>query len=309
MFPHVPLNQIGDRVGDVQTNHRTQGRRPFASSGSACLFSRGRKPWPRCPPACRPVAIGQETPIGFGRRCGIAAGVRIAPPLSPSLFTQSSLFGIGIAFSPLHIGVVTLLLLGRNPLRRSLAYVLGWTLANVLAVTLLMLVGSEFAISLEHGAREQVLIDLLGAGGLLALGLYQLTPQATIGEEGMALRLMNRLPEAGDLLLVLLGAGGALLTPENLVFYLKEAGLLLINHPGLRADVEITGLYALMASSLMLLPPLAWVLSSGAIREPIVRLEEWLQHRAESLVGVLALLIAAYLLYEGIHGLETMMAV
>ena len=32
-------------------------------------------------------------------------------PLSPSLFTQSSLFGIGIAFSPLHIGVVTLLLL------------------------------------------------------------------------------------------------------------------------------------------------------------------------------------------------------
>ncbi len=226
--------------------------------------------------------------------------------MSPSLFTQSSLFGIGIAFSPLHIGVVTLLLLGRNPLRRSLAYVLGWTLANVLAVTLLMLLGTEFAISLEHGAREQVLIDLLGAGGLLALGLYQLTPQATIGEEGMALRLMNRLPEASDLLLVLLGAGGALLTPENLVFYLKEAGLLLVNHPGLQADVEITGLYALMASSLMLLPPLAWVLSSGAIREPIVRLEEWLQHRAESLVGVLALLIAAYLLYEGIHGLETM---
>jgi len=226
--------------------------------------------------------------------------------LSPSLFTQSSLFGIGIAFSPLHIGVVTLLLLGRNPLRRSLAYVLGWTLANVLAVILLMLVGTEFAISLEHGAREQVLIDLLGAGGLLALGLYQLTPQATLGEEGMALRLMNRLPEAGDLLLVLLGAGGALLTPENLVFYLKEAGLLMVNHPGLQADVEITGMYALMASSLMLLPPLAWVLSSGAIREPIVRLEEWLHHRAESLVGVLALLIAAYLLYEGIHGLETM---
>ena len=33
--------------------------------------------------------------------------------LSPALITQSSLFGIGIAFSPLHIAVVTLLLLGR----------------------------------------------------------------------------------------------------------------------------------------------------------------------------------------------------
>ena len=228
--------------------------------------------------------------------------------MSPSLFTQSSLFGIGIAFSPLHIGVVTLLLLGRSPLRRSFAYVLGWTLANLLAVAVLMLLGTSFSISLAHGAREQVLIDLLGAGGLLALGLYQLTPQALIGEEGMALRLMNKLPEVDTAMLVLIGAAGALLTPENLVFYLKEAGLLLVNHPGLSADIEVSGLFALMASSLLLLPPLAWITTSGTIREPIARLEDWLQHRAEWLVGVLALVFAAYLLYEGLHGLEVMTA-
>ena len=228
--------------------------------------------------------------------------------MSPGLFTQSSLFGIGIAFSPLHIGVVTLLLLGRAPLRRSFAYVLGWTLANVLAVAMLLLLGSHFAVSLAHGEREQVLIDLVGAGGLLALGLYQLTPQATIGEEGMALRLMGRLPEFSDGVLVAIGAAGALLTPENLVFYLKEAGLMLINHPGLSADLELTTLYALMASSLLLLPPLAWIGSRGGIRSAIERLEDWLQHRAEPLVGVLALLFSAYLFYEGIHGLEVMAA-
>jgi hypothetical protein len=226
--------------------------------------------------------------------------------MSPGLFTQSSLFGIGIAFSPLHIGVVTLLLLGRSPLRRSFAYVLGWTLANVLAVALLLLLGSHFALSLAHGEREQVLIDLVGAGGLLALGLYQLTPQATIGEEGMALRLMTRLPDFSDGVLVAIGAAGALLTPENLVFYLKEAGLMLMNHPGLSADLELTSLYALMASSLLLLPPLAWIGSRGGIRGAIERLEDWLQHRAEPLVGVLALLISAYLFYEGIHGMEVM---
>ena len=226
--------------------------------------------------------------------------------MSPSLLTQSSLFGVGIAFSPLHIGVVTLLLLGRSPLRRSFAYVLGWTLANVLAVAALMLVGSHFDVSLEHGEREQVLIDLVGAGGLLALGLYQLTPQATIGEEGMALRLMGRLPEFSDGVLVAIGAAGALLTPENLVFYLKEAGLMLINHPGLSADLELTSLYALMASSLLLLPPLAWIGSRGGIRAAIERLEDWLQHRAEPLVGVLALLFSAYLFYEGIHVVEVM---
>jgi hypothetical protein len=228
--------------------------------------------------------------------------------MSPTLLTQSSLFGIGIAFSPLHIGVVTLLLLGRAPLRRSFAYVLGWTLANVLAVAALMLLGSHFNLSLEHGEKEQVLIDLLGAGGLLALGLYQLTPQATLGEEGMALRLMGRLPDFSDGILVAIGAAGALLTPENLVFYLKEAGLMLINHPGLSADLEITSLYALMASSFLLLPPVAWIASQGGIRPAIEKLEDWLQHRAEPLVGVLALLFAVYLFYEGIHGLEVMAA-
>ena len=224
--------------------------------------------------------------------------------LSPELITKSSLFGIGIAFSPLHIAVVTLLLLGRAPLQRALAYVLGWATANALAIVVLMVLGESFAISLSHGAREQVLIDLLGAGALIGLGLYQLTPQANIGEEGMALRLMNQLPDLNTLTLVGLGAVSALLTPENLVFYLKEAGLLLMNDPGLGADAEITGLFTVMASSLLLLPPLAWLLSGGGIRETITRLEDWLQHKAEWLVGVLALLLGAYLLVEGLEGLN-----
>lgn len=228
------------------------------------------------------------------------------PPalLSPELITKSSLFGIGIAFSPLHIAVVTLLLLGRAPLQRAMAYVLGWSLANALAIVVLMVLGESFSISLNHGAREQVLIDLLGSGALIGLGLYQLTPQANIGEEGMALRLMNQLPEFSTVALAGLGLASALLTPENLVFYLKEAGLLLMNDPGIGADAEITGLFTLVASSLLLLPPLAWLVSGGGIREAISSLEEWLQHKAEWLVGVLALLLGVYLLIEGLEGLN-----
>ena len=224
--------------------------------------------------------------------------------LSPELITKSSLFGIGVAFSPLHICVVTLLLLGQAPLQRALAYVLGWASANALAIACLMVLGESFSISLSHGAREQVLIDLLGAGALLGLGLYQLTPQANIGEEGMALRLMNQLPDFSTLTLIGVGAASAILTPENLVFYLKEAGLLLSNEPGLTADAEVTGLFTLMASSLMLLPPLAWLLSSGGIRDSIAKLEDWLRHKAEWLVGVLALGLGGYLLYEGLEGLN-----
>jgi hypothetical protein len=54
----------------------------------------------------------------------------------------------------------------------------------------------------------------------------------------------------------------------------------------------------------LMLPPLAWIGSSGTIRDGIANLEHWLQHKAEWLVGVLALVFAAYLLFEGLYGLE-----
>ena len=226
--------------------------------------------------------------------------------LNPVLITKSSVFGFGIAFSPLHIAVVALLLLGPTPIRRAMAYVAGWSLANALAIVVLMVLGEVFSINLSHGEREQVLVDLLGAGALIGLGLYELTPRASLAEEGMVLKLMNQLPDFSNVTLVLIGASSALLTPENLVFYLKEASLLLQNEPGLKADAEVTGLFTVVASSLLLLPPLVWMLSGGRMRESIARLEGWLQHSAEWLVGVVALLLGAYLLYEGLHGLNLM---
>ena len=80
----------------------------------------------------------------------------------------------------------------------------------------------------------------------------------------------------------------------------------LVNHPGLKADVEVSGLFVLAASSLLLLPPLAWIVTSGSIRGPIAALEEWLQHKAEWLVGVFALVLGVYLGWQGIEGLHQM---
>jgi putative Mn2+ efflux pump MntP len=52
---------------------------------------------------------------------------------------------------------------------------------------------------------------------------------------------------------------------------------------------------------------LAWIASGGSIRDSIAKLEEWLQHKAEWLVGIIALVFGSYLLYEGLHGLELML--
>ena len=58
-----------------------------------------------------------------------------------------------------------------------------------------VLVGQRFSWAMHLGSRGQVLIDLIGAGALVGLGLFQLTPAVTIGEEGWAMQLMGQLPE------------------------------------------------------------------------------------------------------------------
>lgn len=218
--------------------------------------------------------------------------------------TQTIAIGLGIAFSPITIALMALLLLGQRPLLRCGSYLGGWVLANGGALGAVVLLGSRFRGAMPLGSRAQVLMDLAGAGALLGLGLFQLTPAVALGEENWAMQLMAQLPELDWLPLMGLGAGCALLSPENLVFYLKEGSLLLAQHTGLRADLEVGAVFVGVTSSLLLLPPLAWLLSGGRLREPLTRLNGWLVHRAEWLVGVFALLLGCYLGWQGIEGLH-----
>lgn len=220
--------------------------------------------------------------------------------------TQTIALGLGIAFSPINIALVALLLLGRNPLLRCTTYLGGWMLANGGALAAVVLVGSRFSWAMHLGSRGQVLMDLIGAGALMALGLFQLTPAVALGEENWAMQLMGQLPELDWLPLMGLGAGCALVSPENLVFYVKEGGMLLTNHTSLRGDLEVGAVFVAVTTSLLLLPPAAWLLSRGRLREPLTRLNDWLVHRAEWLVGVFALLLGLYLGWQGIEGLHQM---
>lgn len=214
--------------------------------------------------------------------------------------------GLGIAFSPLNIALVALLLLGPTPLRRCAGYLSGWVLANGAALGTVVLIGSRFSWAMQLGGRGPVLMDLIGAGALTALGLFQLTPAVAIGEESRAMQLMGQLPELDWLPLLGLGACCALLSPENLVFYAKEGGMLLATHTSLLGDVEEGVVFVAVATSLLVLPPLAWLVSGGSLRQPLNHLNDWLVHRAEWLVGVFALILGLYLGWQGIEGLFTL---
>jgi len=64
--------------------------------------------------------------------------------------------------------------------------------------------------------------------------------------------------------------------------------------------------FVALTTSLLLLPPLLWFCSGERLRAPLTALNDWLVHRAEWLVGVFALLLSAYLGWQGLEGLAQM---
>jgi len=79
--------------------------------------------------------------------------------------------------------------------------------------------------------------------------------------------------------------------------------MLLAEHTGLRGDLEVGLVFVAITLSLLLIPPLLWLLSGERLRRPLVALNDWLVHRAEWLVGVFALLLGVYMGWEGLLGL------
>jgi len=83
-------------------------------------------------------------------------------------------FALAIAFSPLHLALLLLLLLGPEPLRRGGWFVAGWLLVSLLELGLLLAVGHGLLLTMEKGTDHRTGLDLLAAGALVAVGLNEL---------------------------------------------------------------------------------------------------------------------------------------
>ena len=85
-----------------------------------------------------------------------------------TLWAELLAYGSGISLSPIHIGLLLLLLLGPNPLRRGGLFVLSWMLTITATVVLLLTVGHSLLLTMEQGSNHRTGLDLLAAGALLA---------------------------------------------------------------------------------------------------------------------------------------------
>jgi hypothetical protein len=222
-----------------------------------------------------------------------------------SLGAELAGFGLAIGFSPLHIALLLLLLLGPDPLRRGGWFVAAWMLTSALELALMLSLGHGLVLPMEKGSQHRTGLDLLAAGALLALGLRELL---SAGEEGESPAWSRRLAGFGALpLLPLLGLSSLVqvVSPDDLFLYAKASGNLLAAGLDRSREWLVGGFFTLSTTLLLLVPLLALALLG---RERVIPSLEggksWLLRNADPLVALVSLVLAVYLGWQGIEGLR-----
>ena len=222
-----------------------------------------------------------------------------------TLWAELLAYGSGISLSPIHIGLLLLLLLGPNPLRRGGLFVLSWMITITATRVVLLTVGHSLLLTMEQGSSHRTGLDLLGAGALLALGLRELLERREEGQEPPAwTRQLDRLCALP--LPLLLGASCAIevVSPDDLFLFAKAASALLANGLSRAQEVLFTAGFTLAASLALLLPFAAVLVGRTQVLPLLERGKQLLFARGDLLVGGLSLVLAGYLGWQGIEGLQ-----
>lgn len=223
--------------------------------------------------------------------------------MSLELWSELVGFGLGIAFSPLHLLLVLLLLLGPAPLQRAALLLLCWLVTSALAVEVPLGLGHGLPLTLEPGSPARTGLDLLAAGVLLGLGLRSLLPGAPL-REGPGAGRLERLVALPLPPLLLLSSALQVTSPEDLFLYARTAGGLLAAGLPPHQELLAVAAFCLITASLLVLPVLALLLLGRERALPLIaRCRSWLEARGETLLAVLSLLLALYLGEQGLAGL------
>lgn len=222
-----------------------------------------------------------------------------------TLWAELLAYGSGIAISPIHIGLLLLLLLGPQPVRRGGLFVLAWVVTVTTMVVLLLTVGHGLLLTMEKGSSHRTGLDLLAAGALLALGLKELLDRKEEGQDAPGwTRQLDRL--CAMPLPLLLGASCAIevVSPDDLFLFAKAASALLSSGLTRLQEVLYTAGFSLAASLALLLPFGAVLVGRDQVVPLLEKGKQVLFARGDLLVGGISLVLAGYLGWQGIEGLQ-----
>lgn len=204
-----------------------------------------------------------------------------------------------VTFSPLSVLPVVLVLRTARPKRAGLAYLVGWVSA-LTAVTMAFVGVSRFLNEIDETPRWASWLRIVIGAALIAVGAYRwFTRHRSSRTPAWASTITGASPARAGLLGVVLAVAN-----PKVAFICAAAGLS-IGTAGMAADeVWFAGSsFVSTAAASVALPVLAVVVAGDRLREPLERLEKWMETNHAALVAAILLFLGLLALAKGIHTL------
>lgn len=212
---------------------------------------------------------------------------------------------VAIAFSPLGIVAVIVMLLSRYPRASSASFVVGWASG----ITLVAIAGYALAALMPDGGEDAprriaAPLTLIVLGVIsIALAARQWRARPNADDEVELPAWMSRIDGLTALRSFVFGVLLAATKPKNIILAFGSgvaaaaAGLV-----GAQAII-VLGVFLAVASISMSAPVIAYLIAGDRIRGALLALREWLVRHNSAMLGLILLLLGVVLLGNGIAAL------
>ncbi|MGV2982095.1 GAP family protein [Microbacterium sp. AGC85] len=208
---------------------------------------------------------------------------------------------IGIAISPLPVIAGILMLMSPRARTTSVGFLIGWLAGIVFVSVASMLLSSILPGASDDGpspilATVQLLLGVL----LVFFAVRQWQGRPKGGSEVAMPKWMQQID--GMTFMPSLGLGLLLATvnPKNLLLGASAGVTLGGSALGGSELILVIILYTVLASSTVLVPVVAYLVASDALRAPLGRMRDWLQAENAIIMTVLLLVLGVVVIGKGI---------
>jgi len=210
-------------------------------------------------------------------------------------------FALGIAISPIPIIAAILMLLSPRARTTGLGFLVGWIVGVVAAVTVFTLASTLIPADDPDAAKPIAgTIKLVLGVLLLLLAVKQWRARPGPDETAALPKWMSAIDTMTPARALVLGILLSALNPKNLVMAIGAGVAVGSAGLDLGAAVVVLAVFALLAVSTVLVPVLAYLLASSAMRAPLERLRVWLVRNNSTVMSVLLLVIGVVTIGKGL---------
>ena len=210
-------------------------------------------------------------------------------------------FALGIAISPIPIIAAILMLLSPRARTTGLGFLVGWIVGVVAAVTVFTLASTLIPADDPDAAKPIAgTIKLVLGVLLLLLAVKQWRARPGPDETAALPKWMSAIDTMTPARALVLGILLSALNPKNLVMAIGAGVAVGSAGLDLGAAVVVLAVFALLAVSTVLVPVLAYLLASSAMRAPLERLRVWLVRNNSTVMSVLLLVIGVVTVGKGL---------